>query len=84
MKHIIFFHIGGGGVLVGHYPGLPNFQDSKTSSYSRQIYDKGKNNQEFFIYGPQCDKFTFWDIRGGGGLVAAMIGRILLPSYPLT
>ena len=28
---------------------------------------RDKNNQEFFIYGPQCENNTFWDIRGGGG-----------------
>ena len=49
-------------------PGLPNFQGSKTSSYSRQIHNKGKNNQEFFIYGPQCEKFNVWILGGGGGL----------------
>ena len=49
-------------------PGLPNFQGSKTSSYSRQIHNKGKNNQEFFIYGPQCEKFKCLDIGRGGGL----------------
>ena len=65
-------------------PGLPNFQGSKTSSYSRQIHNKGKNNQELFIYGPQCEQFKCLDIGGGGGWVAAMTGRILLPSYPLT
>ena len=26
-----------------------------------------KNNQEFFIYGPQCKKCKFLDIRGRGG-----------------
>ena len=52
---------------MGPYPGLQNFQDSKTSSYSRHIHNKGKNNQAFFIYGPKCEKNTFWDIRGGGG-----------------
>ena len=74
-----------GGVLVTSNPGLPNFQGSKTSSYSRLIYNKGKNNQEFFIYGPQCEKIRCFDIGGGGGgWVAAMTGRILLPSYPRT
>ena len=48
--------------------GLPNFHGSKTSSYSRQIHNKGKNNQEFFIYWPQCEKFKCLDIGGGEGL----------------
>ena len=69
MKNIFLIIFGGGGSWWGptSNPGLPNFQDSKTSSYSRQIYNKGKN-QEFFIYGPQCEKYTYLDIGGGGGL----------------
>ena len=47
-------------------PGLPNFQCSKTSSHSRQIHNKEKNNQEFFIYGPQCEKFKCLDIWDEG------------------
>ena len=39
------------------------------------------------VYGPQCEKFKCLDIgggEGGGGWVAALTGRILLTSYPLT
>ena len=64
-------------------PGLPKFQGSKTSSCSRQIHNKGNNNQEFFIYGHNVKNLNVW-ILGGGGWVVAMTGRILLPSYPLT
>ena len=40
----------------------------------------------FFIYGHRCKKCNVLVIRGGGGggWVAAMTGRIFLPSYPLT
>ena len=48
-------------------PGLPNCQDNKTSSCSRQIYNKGKNNQEIFIYGPNVINVHFWICGGGGG-----------------
>ena len=46
-----FFHIWG----FTLNPGLSNFQGSKTSSQSRQIYNKGKNNHRFLGY------------SGGGG-----------------
>ena len=65
IKNIFVFIFGG--VLVTSNPGLPNVQGSKTSSYSRQVHNKGKSNQEFFIYGSQCEKFKCLDIGGGGG-----------------
>ena len=31
------------------------------------IYNKGKNNHQFFIYGPQCEKIRILGYSGGGG-----------------
>ena len=48
---------------------------------------KEKNNQEFFIYGPQCEKFKCLDIGGGGGgggLGGGYEWAHLASSYPLT
>ena len=70
-------------------PGLPNFHGSKTSSQSRQIYNKENKITTTFSYmGSNVKKCTFWAIRGrGGGAWVPMnnqTGPILLPSYPLT
>ena len=45
-----------------------------------------KITKSFSYMGSNVQKCKFLDIRGGGGegWVAAMTGRILLPSYPLT
>ena len=48
-------------------PGERKFQDSKTSLQSRQSYNKGKNNNQFFIYGPQCAKMHILGYSGGSG-----------------
>ena len=69
-------------------PGERKFQGSKTSSQSRHMYNKGKNNCQFFIYGPQYNIFCIFGYSGGGGgpgwPINNRTGPILLPSYPLT
>ena len=46
-------------------PGERKFQGSKTSSQSRHVYNKGKNNCQFFIYGPQYTKICIFWLFGG-------------------
>ena len=67
-------------------PGERKFQGSKTSSQSRHMYNKGKNNCQFFIYGPQYTKMCIFGYlgRGPGWPINNRTGPILLPSYPLT
>ena len=48
-------------------PGERKFQGSKTSSQSRYMYNKGKNNHQFFIYGPQYKNKCIFGYSGGGG-----------------
>ena len=62
--------------------GLPNFQGSQTSSQNRQMYYKGENNHEFFIYGGKNCIFGY--SGGPGWYINNQTGPILLPSYPLT
>ena len=77
----ILFIFGGPGGLTSN-PGLPNFQGSKTSSQSRQIYNKGKqgnsvawdlrptgskNNNQFSYMGPNVNKMRILGYSGGGG-----------------
>ena len=66
MKKIYFFFIFGGswGALMSN-PGELKFQGSKTSSQSRHMYNKGKNNCQFFIYGPQYTKMCIFGYSGG-------------------
>ena len=53
-KYTYFIFGGGGGVLeaLTSNPGERKCQGSKISSQIRHMYDKGKNNHQFFIYGP--------------------------------
>ena len=44
-----------------------------------------KNNHQFFIYGPQCDKMHILGYSGGPGWpINNPTGPILLPRHPLT
>ena len=61
MKYILFY-IGGGGGSWGTLtsnPGLPNFQGSKTSSQSRQMYNKKNISASFSYMGPNVNKCAF-------------------------
>ena len=84
---------GGGGVIINNqtgailfhiYPLFNNnlhikYRSSKTSSQSRQIHNKGKNNHQFFINGAQYKKVNFWLF---GWPMNNRTGSIMLPSYP--
>ena len=52
-KNILFFIFGGSWGALTSNPGARKFQGSKTSSQNRHMYNKGKNNSQFFINGPQ-------------------------------
>ena len=81
-KNNTFFIFGGSWAGLTSNPGEQKFQDSKTSLQSRQIYNRGKNNHQFFIYGPQCAKMHI--LGYSGWPINNQTGPILLPSYPLT
>ena len=72
MKTIyIFFYLGGGPGDPYVKPRVTNFfQGSKTTSQSRQMYNKKKKRQ-FFIYGPQMWRnvhfWLFYSYLGGPG-----------------
>ena len=49
-------------------PGERKFQGSKTSSQSRHMYNKGKNNCQFFMYMATIYKnVNFWLFGGALG-----------------
>ena len=49
------------------------------------MYNKGKSNHQFFIYGPQYKKICIFGHSGGPGWpINNRTGPILLLSYPLT
>ena len=86
-KYTFFSYLGGGGVLraLTSNPSERKFQGSKTSPQSRHMYNKGKNNYQFFIYGPQYKKIAFLAIRVGPGWPKNnRTGPILLPIYPIS
>ena len=66
-------------------PGERKFQGSKTSSQSRHMNNKEKNNSQVFLYGPPYTKMCIFGYsRGPGWPINNRTGPILLPSYPLT
>ena len=83
----LFFIFGGSWGALTSNPGLPNFQGSKTSPQSRQIYNKGTQiTTSFFYIWPQCECFNIFGYWGGGVPGWPMdneTGPILLSSYPL-
>ena len=62
-----------------------NFQGSKTSSQSRQMYNKKKNNCQFLSYmGPNVKKNVhFWLFYSylGGGSWGALMSNPVLPNF---
>ena len=83
-KKVFFIFRGSWGTLTSN-PSERKFQGSKTSSQSRHTYNKGKNNNPFFIYGPQYIYFCIFGYSGGP--VWPKNNRtgpiFFLPSYPL-
>ena len=64
-----FFFIWGGVLeALTSNPGLPNFQGSIRHHRAEKCMTREQNNQQFFIYGPQCDKNRIFGYSGGGGL----------------
>ena len=55
--------LGGGGAYTNS--GLPNFQDSETSSQSRHMYNKGEQINTSFSYISLCAFLAIWG-RGPG------------------
>ena len=84
-NNLYFFHIWGyWGALMSN-PGERKFHGSKNSSQSRHMYNKGKNNHQFFKYGPQYTKMCIFGYSGVSGWpINNQTGPIFLPSYPLT
>ena len=57
---LFYSYLGGSWGTLMSNPGLPNFQGSKISSQSRQMYNKKKNNRQFLWYmGPNVKKCAF-------------------------
>ena len=66
MKNISFFKLGGG-VLEGPYVESRVTKISRPHHRADKYIANERNNCQFFIYGPQCENFAFWAIRGGLG-----------------
>ena len=86
-KYILFLHILGvlGGPMSN--PGEQKFQGRNFRPHHRAdiCITRGKNNGQFFIYGPQYIKICIFCYSGGPGWPKNnRTGPILLPSYPLT
>ena len=62
-----------------------NFRAVRPPNRADKFISREKNNHQFFIYGPQCEKMRILGYSGGPGWpINNQTGPILLPSYPLT
>ena len=70
MKKIILFSYLGGGGPGGALPRTQvneNFRAVRPHNRADKFITKEKNNRQFFIYGPQCEKMRILGYSGGGG-----------------
>ena len=69
MKKIILFFIFGGswGGLTSN-PGDTKISAVRPHNRADKFITREKNNRQFFIYGPQCEKMRILGYSGGGGL----------------
>ena len=68
MKKITFFIFGGvlGGALRRTQVNK-NFRAVRPHNRADKFITREKNNYQFFIYGPQCEKIRILGYSGGGG-----------------
>ena len=79
-KKIIF---GGPGGPLCRTQVNENFMAVIPHNRADKFKTREKNNYQFFIYGPQCEKkCAFWAIRGGGGLGGPQIIRLGPSCFP--
>ena len=85
-KNNTFFHIWGvlGGALRRTQEN-ENLRALRPHNIADKFITREKNNHQFFIYGPQCDKMHILGYSGGPGWpINNPTGPILLPRHPLT
>ena len=86
MKKIIFFsYLGGPGGALPRTQVNENFRTVRPHNRADKCITREKNNRQFFIYGPQCEKMRILAYSGGPGWpINNRTGPILLPRHPLT
>ena len=68
MKKLYFFsYLGGPGGALRQTQVNENFRALRPHNRAHKFITREKNNHQFFIYGPQCEKMRIWAIRGGLG-----------------
>ena len=82
-KIILFFIFGGswGGALRRTQVN-ENFRAVRPHNRADKFITREKNNHQFFIYGPQCEKIRI--LGYSGWPINNPTGPILLPRHPLT
>ena len=85
-KYIIFFIFGGPGGALRRTQVNENFRAVRPHNRADKFITREKNNHQFFIYGPQCEKMRILGYSGGGAgwPINNPTGPILLPRHPLT
>ena len=80
-KIILFSYLGGPGGAIRRTQVNENFSAVRTHNRADKFITREKNNHQFFIYGPQCEKCAFWAIRGGlGGPYIIRLGPSCFPA----
>ena len=86
MKKLYFFsYLGGPGGALRQTQVNENFRALRPHNRADKFITREKNNHQFFIYGPQCEKMRILGYSGGPGWpINNPTGPILLPRHPLT
>ena len=68
-KIILFSYLGGpgGGGALRRTQVNENFRAVRPHNRADKFITREKNNPQFFIYGPQCEKIRILGYSGGGG-----------------
>ena len=84
-KIILFFIFGGSWGALCRTQVNENFRALRPHNRADKFITREKNNHQFFIYGPQCEKMRILGYSGGPGWpINNPTGPILLPRHPLT
>ena len=84
-NNTFFSYLGGPGGALRRTQVNENFRALRPHNRADKFITRKKNNHQFFIYGPQCEKMRILGYSGGPGWpINNPNGPILLPRHPLT
>ena len=82
---VFYSYLGGPGGPLRQTQGYQIFRAVRSHYRADTFIAREQNNDQFFIYGPQCEKIRILGYSGGPGWpINNPTGPILLPRHPLT